>query len=179
MTISNDTLASQFLEYSQNKLLHQYWPRLRTAVESLSNDQLWWRPNTASNSVGNLVLHLNGNVTQWLIASFNKLEDARNRTGEFNERRRIAGKILLDQLAATMDEAGKVLARLTAEDLSAMYEIQGYTVSGMAAIYQVVEHFGLHYGQIIYITKSLTSEDLGFYSELNATGRPSLATQKP
>ena len=107
MTISDDTLASQFLEFSRNKLLNQYWPRLRTAVESLTNDQLWWRPNPASNSIGNLVLHLNGNATQWLVASFNKLEDARNRTGEFNERRRLAGKVILDQLGATMDEASE------------------------------------------------------------------------
>ena len=64
-----------------------------------------------------------------------------------------------------------MLARLTSEDLAATYHIQGYTVSGLHAVYQVVEHFGLHYGQVLYITKTLRGEDLGFHRELNATGR--------
>jgi hypothetical protein len=55
--------------------------------------------------------------------------------------------------------------------LLATFKIQGYTVSGLQAIYQVVEHFGVHYGQIAYITKLLRGEDLGFYRELDDTGR--------
>jgi len=70
-----------------------------------------------------------------------------------------------------MARAAQVLDRLTVEELLAPYEIQGYHVHGLDAIYQVVEHFGLHYGQIAYITKSLTERDLGFYKELNKTGR--------
>ena len=72
---------------------------------------------------------------------------------------------------ATIDEAAKVLARLTREDLLATWNIQGYTVTGLAAVYQVVEHFGLHYGQIVYITKMQEGRDLGFYKELGKTGR--------
>ena len=70
-----------------------------------------------------------------------------------------------------MDEASKVLERLTNENLLATWQIQGYTVSGLAAVYQVVEHFGLHYGQIVYITKMQEGRDLGFYRELSKTGR--------
>lgn len=164
-------LAELFLAFSRDKLLNQYWPRLHAAVSSLTDDQIWYRPNPACNSIGNLILHLNGNVGQWLVASFNKLDDARNRPAEFQERRRIAGRVLLDQLTKTMDEATAVLKRLTREDLASPYEIQGYTTTGLGAVYQVVEHFGLHYGQILYITKSLRGEDLGFYKELSATGR--------
>lgn len=131
------------------------------------------RPNPACNSVGNLLLHLNGNVRQWLIASFSGLEDGRNRPAEFNERRRIAGKLLVQQLDATMQEAATVLDRLTARDLAATYQIQGYTVRGLDAVYQVVEHFGMHYGQVLYINKTLRGEDLGFHRELNLTGRAS------
>jgi hypothetical protein len=108
-----------------------------------------------------------------MVASFNKLDDARNRPAEFNERRRIPAKQLLDRLDETMQEAAGVLSRLTADDLAATYHIQGYTVSGLDAVYQVVEHFGLHYGQVLYITKSLLGEDLGLHRELNATGRAS------
>jgi len=173
MSAMNAELTALFLEFSRNKLLEQYWPRLRACVEPLTLDQVWWRPNQASNSIGNLILHLNGNVGQWLVASFNKLEDRRDRPAEFNAHEGITTPALLDQLGATMQEASRVLARLAEADLLARYEIQGYNVSGLDAVYQVVEHFGLHYGQILYIAKNLCGNDLCFYSELNKTGRPS------
>jgi len=78
---------------------------------------------------------------------------------------------LLDRLGATLQEGAAVLARLTQADLLAPYEIQGYHVRGLDAVYQVVEHFGLHYGQIAYIAKNLSGKDLGFYRELNRTGK--------
>ena len=171
MRESDSELAGIFLEFSRNKLLKQYWPRLRTCVESLNEDQVWWRPNEASNSVGNLLLHLNGNVTQWLVASFNRSNDERDRPAEFSARKGITVQVLLNQLCDTMDKAGTVLDRLTVQELLAPYEIQGYHVRGLDAVYQVVEHFGLHYDQIVYITKLLRAMDLGFYRELNQTGR--------
>lgn len=164
-------LATLFLEFSRHKLLGHYWPRLRECVESLSDEQVWWRPNAQSNSIGNLILHLNGNVTQWLVDSFNRDEDKRNRPAEFAAEGGATAGQLLEKLSATLERATQVLDRLTVEELLAPYEIQGYHVHGLDAVYQVVEHFGLHYGQIAYITKSLTSRDLGFYKELNKTGR--------
>jgi len=171
---SMDTqIAALFLEFSRNKLLDQYWARLRSCVETLTDEQVWWRPNDASNSIGNLILHLNGNVYQWLVASFNHLEDKRNRPAEFNERELISASSLLDRLGETMQQASQVLAKLTAADLVAPHEIQGYHITGLDAVYQVVEHFGMHYGQILYIAKALSGADLGFYSELSKTGRAS------
>lgn len=178
MTTSEAQLASLFLEFSRKKLLGQYWPRLRGAVEALTDEQIWWRPNEACNSAGNLLLHLNGNVTQWMVASFNRLEDKRDRPIEFNELEQTGGKELLARLATTLAEAEKILNRLTAEDLATIYHIQGYTVTGLDAIYQVVEHFGLHYGQILYINKTLLGGDLGFYRALNATGKTPDAASK-
>ena len=166
-----DPACEYFLEFSRNKLLNQYWPRLRKAVEPLSEEQIWWRPNPASNTIGNLVLHLNGNVWQWLVASFGRLEDNRDRPAEFSASGDLSAADLLSRLSLTMDEAAKVLARLTPKELLATWHIQGYTVTGLAAVYQVVEHFGLHYGQIVYITKMQEGRDLGFYSELSQTGR--------
>ena len=156
-----------FLEYSRNRLIKQYWPRLHTCVESLSDQQVWWRPNEASNSIGNLILHLNGNVRQWLVASFRRLEDTRNRPGEFHERQLISASALLEKLGATVQESSEVLANLTEADLLTTFRIQGYTVTGLHAVYQVVDHFGVHYGQIAYITKLLRGQDLGFYRELD------------
>ena len=108
---------------------------------------------------------------QWLVASFNRLQDERNRPAEFSATGDLSAADLLARLRQTMDEASKVLARLTSEELLATWNIQGYTVSGLAAVYQVVEHFGLHYGQIVYITKMQEGRDLGFYASLNKTGR--------
>ncbi len=171
MTTCDDGLGAQFLEFSRKKLLGQYWPRLRGCVEALSDEQVWWRPNEACNSAGNLLLHLNGNVTQWIVASFNGLDDKRDRPTEFKESEQIGGQALLAGLERTLKEVETVLERLTAAELAATYHIQGYTVTGLAAIYQVVEHFGLHYGQILYIHKTLLAGDIGFYREPNV-GKP-------
>lgn len=167
------TPARLFLRFSRDKLLNQFWPRLRTCVESLNDEQIWWRPNPSSNSVGNLVLHLNGNLQQWLVDSFNEKEDKRDRPAEFAATGEIAGAALLEKLEGTIARAAMVLDRLTEADLIAPYEIQGYHVHGLDAVYQVVEHFGLHYGQITYITKMLKDQDLGFYKDLNKSGRAS------
>jgi hypothetical protein len=160
-------ITTLFLEFSRQKLLQEYWPRLRGCVESLNEEQVWWRPNEASNSIGNLLLHLNGNVRQWLVASFNGLKDERNRPGEFAERQRVPVAALLEKLDATMTAASEVLKHLTEADLLKTFHIQGYTVSGLYAVYQVIEHFGMHYGQIVFITKMLRGENLGFYRELD------------
>jgi hypothetical protein len=171
MTNIQPDVTTLFLEFSSRKLLEHYWPRLRACAESLTDEQVWWRPNAASNSIGNLILHLNGNVRQWLVVSFNRSEDQRDRPTEFAAEGGLTASELLARLGATMDEAAQTLARLTEADLIAPFEIQGYHVSGLEAVYQVVEHFGLHYGQIAYISKSLSDRDLGFYRELTKTGR--------
>jgi len=171
MTSPDLGITGLFLAFSGRKLLAEYWPRLRGSVELLTEEQVWWRPNEASNSVGNLILHLDGNVRQWLVAPFNRLVDARDRPAEFAARREIPRAQLLAKLGATMQEASAVLSRLTEADLLSTLQIQGYTVTGVEAVYQVVEHFALHYGQIVYITKLVRGEDLGFYRELDKTGR--------
>ncbi len=166
------SVASSFLEFSHKKLIEQYWPRLVECVKTLSDEQVWWRPNEASNSIGNLILHLNGNVRQWLISSFKRLSDVRDRPSEFREREMIPASVLLEKLGTRLTEGSGVLKSVSEADLLATFEIQGYTVTGLHAIYQVVEHFGMHYGQIAYITKLLSGQDLGFHRELDKTGRP-------
>jgi hypothetical protein len=170
-TVAEPSVTNHFLEFSRRKLLEEYWPRLRGCVESLTDEQVWWRPNQASNSIGNLVLHLNGNVRRWLVSSFNRSEDTRDRPAEFSERQLIPASALLEKLGATMQDASEVLERLTETDLLATFHIQGYTVNGLGAVYQVVEHFGMHYGQILYTTKLVRGMDLKFYRELDKTGR--------
>lgn len=171
MSTTDSELTALFLDSSRKLLFGQHWPRMKTCVESLTTEQLWWRPNEASNSIGNLLLHLNGNVRQWLVVSFNRDEDKRNRPAEFAAKEGGTAAELLDRLGDTLDEAAHVLDRLTAAELLANYEVQGYHTNGLYVVYHVVEHFGMHYGQIVYIAKSLTGKDLGFYKELSKTGR--------
>jgi uncharacterized damage-inducible protein DinB len=165
------SIHNLFVDFSRRKLLEEYWPRLQGCVASLTAEQTWWRPNEASNSIGNLLLHLNGNVRQWLVAPFNRVEDTRDRPAEFAERQVIPPAALLARLGATMHDASAVLSRLTEADLVSTYQIQGYAVTGVDVVYHVVEHFGMHYGQILYITKLVRGEGLGFYRELDETGR--------
>ena len=106
-----------------------------------------------------------------MVTSFGGEEDRRDRPAEFAEKAGEPPEAVLARLGAIMDEAAAVLARLTEDHLVAPMEIQGYRVTGLVAIYQVVEHFGLHYGQIVYIAKALGGKDLGFYRELSKTGR--------
>jgi uncharacterized damage-inducible protein DinB len=171
MTPVNSELTALFLDSSRKLLFEQHWPRIKNCVASLTTDQIWWRPNEASNSIGNLLLHLSGNVRQWIVATFNKDEDKRNRPAEFAAKEGATAKELLDRLGATLDEAAAVLDRLTPAELLAEYDVQGYHTNGVYIVYHVVEHFGMHYSQIAYITKLLSAKDLGFYKELNKTGR--------
>lgn len=171
MTTANAEIAQLFLTTARQELLEIYWPRLRECASSLTAEQLWWRPNDASNSVGNLLMHLNGNVGQWLVGSFEKRDSGRDRPREFSTREGFSAEELLARLGATLEAAGTVLSRLTAEELAATYVIQGKTVSGEEAIFHCVSHFILHYGQIVYAVKALQNRDLGFYKELNATGK--------
>lgn len=162
-----------FLDFSRRTLLGEYWPRLRACVESLTDEQVWWRPNASSNSIGNLLLHLNGNVRQWLVDSFRGGTDERDRPAEFEAAGGRSTHELLDALGKTLSNAGEVLDGLTEEDLLKYLEIQGYRATGFDAVYHVVEHFGMHYGQIVYITKMLRDVNLEFYRELDRTGRAS------
>jgi uncharacterized damage-inducible protein DinB len=164
-------LVALFLECSRKRLFGEFWPRIKVCVGPLTTEQIWWRPNEASNSIGNLLLHLNGNVRQWLVASFNRDEDKRNRPAEFAAKEGATAAELVERLGATLDEAAQVLDRLTTDELLAPFEVQGYHTRGLDIVYHVVEHFGMHYGQIIYITKLISGKDLGFHKELNKTGR--------
>src|SRR5215831_16370096 len=95
---STNNIHSEFLRFSRHKLLDEYWPRLRSCAEQLTDEQVWWRPNEASNSIGNLMLHLNGNVRQWLVDSFGKHEDTRNRPAEFQANGGLPAAKLIEQL---------------------------------------------------------------------------------
>lgn len=153
----------QFLSLSSRFLREELLPRIRLAVERLNDEQVWWRPNEASNSIGNLMLHLCGNVSQWVIGGVGKQAVTRDREREFDERSRIARQELLQRLTAIVDSACAVIDSLNPARLDERRMIQGMEVTVMYAIYHVVEHFSMHTGQILMLTKMITAEDLKLY----------------
>jgi uncharacterized damage-inducible protein DinB len=151
-----------FLANSQDILAKQNLPRIVKCLQQLSEEEIWWRPNPASNSVGNLVLHLCGNVRQWIISGLGGEKDRRERDREFAEQGPVAREVLITQLRRTVREACRVLTRFSDESLARKYKIQGYRVTGLEAAFHVSEHFGYHTGQVIYITKLKRAQDLKF-----------------
>ena len=161
----------EFLERSRLYLTGELLPRIRAAVERLPEDDVWWRPNEASNSVGNLLLHLSGNVRQWIVSGVGGDVDDRRRQEEFNAVEGADANALMDRLTRTVDDAAAVLSSLPAERLLESVSVQGRTVSVLEAIYHCVEHFSMHTGQILYIVKLRSGEDLGFYELVDDTPR--------
>jgi hypothetical protein len=155
-------ITKAFLMESQRSITVYHMPRLIKCLKLLSEKDIWWRPNAASNSVGNLVLHLSGNVRQWIISGLGEEQDTRERDREFAERGPIPRRSLITLIRGTVQQAGRVLERGSEDSLLRIYDIQGYHVSGMYAVCQVVQHFGYHTGQIIYVTKWKLGRDLHF-----------------
>lgn len=158
-----------FLDFSTKKL-RQLAERIDTCLDRLDERQVWMREAETQNAVGNLVLHLCGNVGQWLLAGVGSEPDTRNRDAEFEARASVTIPELRSRLRTTIDEAAEVLAGVTADRLTQKVRIQAYEMSVLEAIYHVVEHFAQHTGQILFATKLFTREDLGFYAHLRKAG---------
>jgi uncharacterized damage-inducible protein DinB len=155
--------GSAFIALSSTFLREEFLPRIRAAVERLTDDQVWWRPNEASNSIGNLMLHLSGNVTQWIEGGVGGQPVTRDRQREFDERTPIPRSELLAALSRAVESAVRILDELDPAVLAERRVIQGMDVTVMHAVYHVVEHFSMHTGQILMLTKMLTAEDLKLY----------------
>jgi len=131
-------------------------------LKLLDEKDIWWRPNAASNTVGNLVLHLCGNVRQWIISGLGGAQDVRERDKEFGEQGPVSREELIARLKSTVLEACRIIETMPVAAFSREFDIQGYRVSGLKAVMTVVEHFSHHAGQIIYLTKLKRGEDLHF-----------------
>lgn len=159
----SEAFAAEFLRLAERTLAKQYLPRILSCLRELGDEGCWRRSNPASNSAGNLVLHLAGNMHQWITSGLGRAPDIRNRSAEFSETGPIGSALLAALLTKEVRDARRVLRNLTAADLRARYTIQQYPrVTGMAAIQRVTEHVAYHAGQIIYITKSYLGRDMGF-----------------
>ena len=164
------TLETEFLRFSTAKL-EELCGRIETCVAKLTPEQIWNRGGENQNAIGNLLLHLNGNVRQWILSGVGGAADIRDRDAEFAARLGKPAADLAGDLKKTVREANEAMRGLTAGQLLEMISVQGYSVTKMEAIFHVVEHFAGHTFQIIFATKLFTNQDLGFYAHLSRSGR--------
>lgn len=156
-------LYGALIRECRRRLFDESAPRIRKCIAELSDEDLWYRPNPESNSVGNLVLHLCGNVGQYVISGLGGAPDVRERSKEFSERGPVARADLLSRLDRAMSEAAQVLERLDLATILDTRTVQGFEYDGVGILVHVVEHFSYHTGQIAYFVKSRKGIDLGFY----------------
>ena len=165
-------LGRLFLDRAREKLLVEYRTKIRVAVDALPDEALWWRANAQSNSVGNLLLHLTGNVRQWMVGGVGGAADIRHRAAEFAAEGGSSRGELMAGLNGVLDEVERVFAALTPTTLTERRTIQGRDVSVLDAVFICVEHFALHLGQIILVAKLHTPGSVHFYEDAGGLARP-------
>ncbi len=159
-------IYKEFLDQSAYRIGLNF-PRIKTCIELLSDEEVWQRANASSNSIGNLVLHLCGNMTQYIISALGRNEDKRERDSEFSAMAGYTAAELLEKMKTVTEECIKIINGLGEKQLLARYEVQGYQLSGIAVLIHVTEHYSYHTGQIVFLTKSLKDIDTGFYKGKN------------
>jgi len=159
-------LERVFLDCSVRRL-NQLASRIDDCLGRLDDGQVWFRGGENQNAIGNLVLHLTGNVRQWIVSGVGGAPDVRDRDAEFAASGGAGVEELRRRLRAAVHEAAAVVAGVAPERLAERLRIQGYDVTVLEAIYHVVEHFAQHTGQILLVTKAATGEDLGYYAHLS------------
>jgi uncharacterized damage-inducible protein DinB len=167
LKMTEDAIHQLFIGYSSNRL-RQFSSHIEKCLVQLTDEQVWARGGENENSVGNLLLHLYGNMRQWIVAGVGGEADTRRRDAEFSERGGLTSRDLTDRLVTLVNQATAVIDGVSAQRLSERLVIQGYEVSVLDAIYHVVEHFAMHTGQIIFMTKMLTGKTTGLKHDVQS-----------
>jgi uncharacterized damage-inducible protein DinB len=165
-------LSQLFIERSIFWITEEYPSKIEQCLKVLPADALWARTDEGSNSIGNLLIHLTGNVTQWIIGGVAESPYSRNRPAEFAARNGGNAKELFATLRAAVREAAAVIEKLSPEDLEAKRFIQGRDTTVLGAVYHVVEHFAMHTGQIVLLTKIHAPGAIRFYDDSGPVARP-------
>lgn len=167
-----ETTAALFVKSARTYLGTEYRTKIRHAVLALPDEAIWWRANEHSNSVGNLLLHLTGNLRQWILSGVGGRTTNRDRAAEFAATDGASAASLLSDLEAVLDEVDEVLRSLTEARLVERCSIQGRDVTVLWAVFHVVEHFSTHLGQIILISKWRAPGAVRFYEDAGGLATP-------
>ncbi|MEM6397752.1 MAG: DinB family protein [Bacteroidota bacterium] len=146
-------------------IYHCEWnlERIVRCLELLDQDQVWFRSNENSLAIGNQLLHLAGNLRQWVIHSLGGEPDIRERSEEFTATEGMEKVELLQKLSLVVEECVKTISGLDEDELQRKRPVQFFTLSGTAVLLHAIEHFSYHTGQIIQQTKLLIDKPLNFY----------------
>ena len=167
-----DHIAQLWVKEVNYRLFEESVPRIKKCLGELTEEQVWKRPNESLSSIGNLILHLMGNATQYVTHGIGGAPDARVRDEEFSTSVSYRKSELIARLDTFETEVREALTRFTPSDLDRRFMIQGFDLSGIGVLTHVVEHFSYHTGQITWYTKFLKNKDMGYYGDLdlNVTG---------
>ena len=168
----NSALGAAFVDRSRRYLADDFLPRNLAALDRLSDADLWWRPNEASNSSANLVLHVCGNARQWIVAGVGGEPDERERQAEFDARGGVTRAELVALLERTFADVDRTLRDFDPGRLLERRTIQGGEVTLLEAILHVVEHVSHHAGQILWIAKARSGDDLGLWRVEDGVATP-------
>jgi uncharacterized damage-inducible protein DinB len=135
--------------------------------QQLTEKDMWSRPNASSNSVGNIILHLCGNIGQYILSSLAQQPDVRERDLEFSTEGGLSKAELLHKLSTTIDEACAAVNACADAELLQKRQVQGFTFSGVGIILHAVEHLSYHTGQIAYLVKLRNDQQIGLYDDFN------------
>jgi uncharacterized damage-inducible protein DinB len=150
--------------------LQENVPRIQKCFAQLKHKEIWYSPNQQSNSIGHLILHLCGNITQYIQASLGGEQDKRERDLEFSSSEKLSAEALLEKLKTVVNKAELIILKCSETELLKERKVQAFNLSGIGVIIHVVEHFSYHTGQIAYYTKELKNKDLQFYEGLDLDG---------
>jgi hypothetical protein len=159
--MTNDTDISAAALESMRKRITQFLPgQIRQAVQPLTDDELWWRPNAESNSVGNLILHLSGSIRNYLCRSIGGFDYTRDRAAEFAARGPIPRQELLALFEETIEQAARTFDSFDTSSFLSGTEEPDYYPHLFDQICGVLTHLSLHAGQIVYVAKMLKAGSL-------------------
>lgn len=167
---ADTNVSGAFISQARELLTEEYLPKIERCLEQLTDDQVWWRANASSNSIGNLILHLSGNARQWIVSGLGGEADNRQRDAEFAERRLLPRDELRAHLKRAVNDFDRTLESFDTGRLLDQFQIQGTMTTALAAILHVTEHFSMHTGQIILLAKMQADVDFDFYDF--STGKP-------
>jgi len=162
-----ETIVSIVKKEFHLRVIEESLSRIKQCVNLLSDEQLWHSENDNTNSVGNLVLHLEGNIRQYIISGVGGAKDVRERTKEFEKGQTLLKEPLIEKLSSTLNQADEVVQALLAEHLTEGVMIQGFEHTRLSAIIHVIEHLSYHVGQITFYTKYILDIDTSYYGGMD------------
>ena len=149
---ADDSVAAAFIAESR-QTLHSAHKKMVHCLNQLPDDDLYWRPFESANSLQNIILHLCGNVRQWMMHGVGGADDVRDRPSEFSDHRRLPRLALMERLSNTVFEADAVLSDFDRTRLIEPRTVQGFDSNLLSVIYDCVSHFVGHTHQVVYITR--------------------------